>query len=189
MRNRIALIVLSIIVMAIVAPTVLLPASASVTHPRNAPVGFVVPASGPAVASITSFAFAQAEQNYWKWITTAVANEQAAEAAATAAAAARLVQERAQAAQAQVAAHAAASNPAPTGGGGWAQVAICEEGGSNSATYGYFGILPSTWAGHDGVSTAGQDSYANQVAYANQINGGHAPWCPPNCSAGGYRGW
>jgi hypothetical protein len=72
---------------------------------------------------------------------------------------------------------------------GWAQVAICEEGGNNNPTYGYFGILPSSWGFYAGVSTAGQTDWNTQVTRANQLNGGHAPWAPPNCAAGGYKGW
>lgn len=72
--------------------------------------------------------------------------------------------------------------------GGWHQVAICEEGGSNNYTYGYLGINPQSWGGYAGVSTAGQTDWDTQVVRANQINGG-PPWCPVNCAAGGYRGW
>lgn len=108
---------------------------------------------------------------FWQWVEVAAANENAQKAAAAAAA---------------HAAYERSLHPVVTGGGGgWSQVAICEEGGRNDGTYGYFGILPGNWG--DGVSPA--SSYAEQEAYANKLNGGHAPYAPSNCAAGGYRGW
>jgi hypothetical protein len=76
--------------------------------------------------------------------------------------------------------------------GGWQQVAICEEGGSNSPTYGYFGIMPSSWAAYGGTAysaTAGGSSWATQVMIGDKINGGNAPYAPSGCAAAGYGGW
>jgi len=85
--------------------------------------------------------------------------------------------------------YTAPATSTPVGSGGWWQIAICEEGGSNSYTFGYFGIIPQSWGNYSGVSTAGQASYAVQVQRAEQIDPSGPPWCPPNCEAGGYRGW
>lgn len=71
-------------------------------------------------------------------------------------------------------------------GSGWYQVAICEEGLHNDPRYGYFGIESENWPAGESPETM---DYEAQEAYANQLNGGHAPWCPPTCAAGGYRGW
>lgn len=83
--------------------------------------------------------------------------------------------------------------PATSGGSdaGWNQVAICEEGGRNDPTYGYFGIYTSTWAAYGGTAyspTAGGSSWATQVMIGDKINGG-PPWAPAGCAAAGYRGW
>ena len=72
-----------------------------------------------------------------------------------------------------------------TGSGGWAAVAQCEEGGRNDPVHGYFGVMPGNWG--NGVSPA--SDYATQEAYVNSLNGGHAPYVPAGCAAGGYGGW
>jgi hypothetical protein len=82
--------------------------------------------------------------------------------------------------------------PAPTASdAGWQQVAVCEEGGSNDSTYGYFGIMPSSWAAAGGTAysaTAGGSSWDIQVMIGDRINGG-PPWAPAGCAAAGYSGW
>lgn len=69
------------------------------------------------------------------------------------------------------------------------KVAVCEEGGHNSPTFGYFGILPSTWQAYDGARfapLAGGAGWPQQVAVANQIvRAAHVPvpdqdGCNPN---------
>lgn len=121
--------------------------------------------------------------------TFAAAVEANSEQKAAQAAAALVAEQQLQAKQAeQKSAQATVVSTSPVvtaAGGGWNQVAVCEEGGANDPVHGYFGIESSNWA--DGVSPA--SSYAEQEAFANQLNGGHAPWCPPTCAAGGYRGW
>lgn len=70
-------------------------------------------------------------------------------------------------------------------------MAICEEGGNNDPTMGYFGIYPSTWEEYGGTAyspTAGGSSWDTQVTIGDKINGG-PPWAPPDCAAGGYQGW
>jgi hypothetical protein len=73
----------------------------------------------------------------------------------------------------------------------WQQVSICEEGGSNSPTFGYFGIMPSTWAAYGGTAyspLAGGSDWATQVMIGDKINGG-PPWAPAGCAGAGYSGW
>ena len=56
---------------------------------------------------------------------------------------------------------------------GWDQVAICEEGGRNDPTYGYFGITPSSWIAYGGgqySSTAGGASESEQISIAERIS-------------------
>jgi len=68
--------------------------------------------------------------------------------------------------------------PSSGGGGAWSRVATCEEGGANSPTYGYFGIMPSSWAAYGGTAyspTAGGSSWDTQVMIANKISGGNVP--------------
>lgn len=65
----------------------------------------------------------------------------------------------------------AASGPS----GPWLRVAICEEGGRNDPTYGYLGILPSTWSSYGYSGTAGDASWAVQLALAERITGGVVP--------------
>jgi hypothetical protein len=60
----------------------------------------------------------------------------------------------------------------------WWRVALCEEGGRNDPTYGYFGILPSSWLAYGGgayAPTAGGMPWDTQVAIAERINGGYVP--------------
>ena len=112
-------------------------------------------------------------------LAVAVQQEQAAQAAAAAAA----VQARADAAARAQA--AASANPVlatvPSGNpgiGAWQRVAICEEGGANDPTFGYFGIEPSTWASFGGTQyspTAGGATEDEQVVIANRISGGNVP--------------
>lgn len=72
-------------------------------------------------------------------------------------------------------------------GSGWYQVAICENGLKNDPSYGYFGLIQaSDWPAGDSPANT---SFLEQEAIANTLNHGHAPWCPPNCAAGGYKGW
>lgn len=103
------------------------------------------------------------------------AADQAAAQAAQQAAAAK--QQQAQ----QVSYSAPAPSMAPAGNSGWQAVAICEEGGRNDPTYGYFGIMPGNWP--PGESPANM-SWDQQVALGNQINGGGPP-----SEAGGCHGW
>jgi hypothetical protein len=68
--------------------------------------------------------------------------------------------------------------PPSSGGGAWSRVATCEEGGSNDPTYGYFGIMPSSWAAYGGAQyapLAGGASYDEQVSVAEHITGGWVP--------------
>lgn len=54
----------------------------------------------------------------------------------------------------------------------WQRVAICEEGGNNNPTMGYYGIQPATWQAYGGgqySSTAGGASQSEQLAIAQQI--------------------
>jgi Transglycosylase-like domain len=70
------------------------------------------------------------------------------------------------------------STPVVNNSGSWTRVAVCEEGGSNSPTFGYFGIMPSSWAAYGGTAyspTAGGSSWDTQVMIANQISGGVVP--------------
>jgi hypothetical protein len=64
-------------------------------------------------------------------------------------------------------AHIADAGPS----GPWLRVAVCEESGRNDPTFGYLGILPSTWAAETGEvdSTAASASWAQQVAVAEEI--------------------
>ena len=82
----------------------------------------------------------------------------------------------------------------PDVSGTWGALATCEEGGNNSATYGYFGILPSTWQDpkydlpQSSGGSAGDYSLSVQEDAVIEING-HIPYAPWNCQAGGYSGW
>lgn len=70
------------------------------------------------------------------------------------------------------------SSPSGGGSGPWSRVATCEEGGANNPTFGYFGIMPSSWAAYGGTaysSTAGGSSWDTQVMIANKISGGNVP--------------
>ena len=64
--------------------------------------------------------------------------------------------------------------------------ATCEEGGSNSATFGYYGIEPGTWAVEGGTQyapTAGGATQAEQIAVEMKFQ--HYPPDPGSCR-GGY---
>lgn len=70
--------------------------------------------------------------------------------------------------------------------GSWERVAMCEEGGQDDPTYGYYGITPGSWAAYGGTqyaSTAGGASQEEQVAIANRISGGSIP------DGNGCAGW
>lgn len=70
--------------------------------------------------------------------------------------------------------------------GSWQRVAVCEEGGSNNPTFGYFGIMPGSWAAYGGNAyspTAGGSSWDTQVMIANRISGGVVP------DANGCHSW
>lgn len=102
-----------------------------------------------------------------------------AAAQAAAAQAAQAAAERSQAAQ-QAAPVTTSPAPAPASGliQAWSRVATCEEGGQDSPTYGYYGILPGTWAAYGGTqyaATAGGATQSEQVQIANEINGGVVP--------------
>jgi hypothetical protein len=122
---------------------------------------------------------------------TAVLDNQAAQAFATAEAA----QASARAASSSTQTGSGRSAPTSTpitsgpGDGGWQQVAICEEGGRNDPTYGYFGIMPSSWAAEGMGGTAGDYDWATQVTVGDRINGGGPPWAPAGCASAGYHGW
>ena len=54
----------------------------------------------------------------------------------------------------------------------WQQTAICEEGGRNDPTYGYYGIIPSSWQAMGGgqfSATAGGASQQQQLVIATRI--------------------
>jgi hypothetical protein len=54
---------------------------------------------------------------------------------------------------------------------------MCEEGGADNPTYGFYGIYPSTWQAYGGAqfaSTAGGATQAEQVQIGMAIEG-HAP--------------
>ncbi len=69
----------------------------------------------------------------------------------------------------------------------WQRVAMCEEGGANDPTYGYFGILPSTWNSFGMTGTAGQYDEDTQISVAQQIvNDGYGGQVP---DANGCSGW
>jgi Transglycosylase-like domain len=66
-----------------------------------------------------------------------------------------------------------ASSSSGSSASGWDQVAICEEGGRNDPTYGYFGITPSSWQAYGGgqySSTAGGASESEQITIAERIS-------------------
>jgi hypothetical protein len=57
-------------------------------------------------------------------------------------------------------------------------VATCEEGGRNDPNFGYFGIMPSSWAAYGGTKyapLAGGATYDEQVSVADAISGGWVP--------------
>lgn len=67
---------------------------------------------------------------------------------------------------------------ASAGGDPWTRVAICEESGRNDPTYGYFGIMPQSWAAYGGAAysaTAGGSSWATQEMIASRISGASVP--------------
>ncbi len=69
----------------------------------------------------------------------------------------------------------------------WQRVALCEEGGANDPTYGYFGILPSTWNSFGMTGTAGQYDEDTQISVAQEIvNDGYGGQVP---DANGCSGW
>jgi hypothetical protein len=86
----------------------------------------------------------------------------------------------AQKAQQQAYAVVQASNQVTASGadsGGWAAVAMCEEGGNNDPNYGYYGI--KEWNGYDGYPTAGSAPQSVQLQWEEQNVGS-----PPNESGG-----
>jgi hypothetical protein len=72
-----------------------------------------------------------------------------------------------------------ASQPVATSGdaGGWAAVAMCEEGGADDPNYGYYGI--KEWNGYDGYPTAGSAPQSVQLQWEEQNVGS-----PPDESGG-----
>lgn len=62
----------------------------------------------------------------------------------------------------------------------WWPTALCEEGGSNNPTYGYFGIMPRSWNGYQGYPTAGAAPLSVQLAWEAQYIGG-PPDAPGQC--------
>lgn len=65
-----------------------------------------------------------------------------------------------------------------TGSDAWSRVAMCEEGGRNDPTFGYYGITPQSWAAYGGTAyatMAGGASQAEQQEIADRINGGYVP--------------
>ena len=62
----------------------------------------------------------------------------------------------------------------------WWPTALCEEGGNNSPTFGYFGIMPSSWNGYQGYSTAGAAPLSVQLAWEAAYIGG-PPDAPGQC--------
>jgi Transglycosylase-like domain len=80
----------------------------------------------------------------------------------------------------------ASSTPVSSSGSSWQRVAMCEEGGSNNPTFGYFGIMPGSWAAYGGTAyspTAGGSNWDTQVMIANRISGGVVP------DANGCHSW
>jgi len=61
--------------------------------------------------------------------------------------------------------------------GGWAAVAMCEEGGNDDPNYGYYGI--KEWNGFDGYPTAGSAPQSVQLQWEEQNVGS-----PPDESGG-----
>jgi hypothetical protein len=61
--------------------------------------------------------------------------------------------------------------------GGWAAVAMCEEGGNDDPNYGYYGI--KEWNGYDGYPTAGSAPQSVQLQWEEQNVGS-----PPDESGG-----
>lgn len=127
--------------------------------------------------------------NQVQWLTVA---EQQAQAKA--AAEARYEAEQRAYAQQQAQAETTTTVAAPSdsslvisggGSGTFAQLAICEEGGNNSPTYGYFGIMPNSWPAGYGP----QDSEAEQEQAVLIINHGSIPYAPVGCVTAGYGGW
>ena len=73
------------------------------------------------------------------------------------------------------------SSPGPNGiPAAWWPTALCEEGGNNSPTFGYFGILPSSWNGYNGYATAGAAPLSVQLAWEASYIGG-PPDAPGQC--------
>lgn len=107
--------------------------------------------------------------NFEQWINAAVAQQaQAAQSANSYAA----QQAQAQHYSQQTSQPSSYSSSSSSGASGWQQVAICEEGGNNNPTMGYYGIQPSTWQAYGGgqySSTAGGATQSEQLAIAQQI--------------------
>lgn len=182
MRKRIAILFAAIL-------AVLVSLSVSLTgSPATEPVVSVHPAVVQPVESAQQVAHEQYVARYdvalAQGMEAAVAFHNyyvaQANAAATAAAAAAAKQQQA------VTYQAPSSAPTTSGGGdgGWSIVATCEESGNNDSTYGYYGIMPQSWGGYGGYSTAGQAPMSVQQQRGDQINGGGPP-----SEAGGCHSW
>lgn len=185
------------------------PTTSHTPHPLQHPTPpLTLPSKLQTMVAAYSAAVHQADVA--KYLTAAVAQaaqDAAAKAAAASAAAASATQAASVAATAQTAVtstHTSATPvteapvtttsppPPPSGGYGdtspadWQMTATCEEGGRNDPTYGYFGILPSTWAAYGGTAyspTAGGSSESSQIAI--EMNFQHSPPDVGRCS-GGY---
>lgn len=60
----------------------------------------------------------------------------------------------------------------------WWRVAVCEERGTNDATFGYFGIYVSSWLAYGGgqyAPTPSGATYWQQVDIAERIDGSYVP--------------
>lgn len=125
--------------------------------------------------------------NYWTYITTAVGEQEAAaaQAAQAAANAAALSAQHATTVQTSYIGPPAVPITSAGGGGTWEQLAICEEGGSNNPTFGYFGILSGNWPA--GYSPG--DDEATQEQAVLILNHGAIPYAPVGCVSAGYQGW
>lgn len=67
---------------------------------------------------------------------------------------------------------------APTIPSAWQATATCEEGGTDNAAYGYFGI--QEWQGFDGYPTAGSAPLSVQLAW-EAAHGQGPPDAPGEC--------
>lgn len=184
MRNRIAL---KAIIAAVLAVGVVVVLTASSTPmPKQKVASFHVPTTTAAPSSAELQMDWEAVElanmtPFFQALHTQAVTAQATAMALAAAQAALQAEQNAQAAAAS-SSETAAPAPAPTqtdsgNDGGWAAVAMCEEGGNNDPNYGYYGI--KEWNGFDGYPTAGSAPQSVQLQWEAQNIG-----APPDESGG-----